>query len=333
MPVHTTISVYTSSAGTYNNICIKSIDYVDEFFKLQFVEAEGYVEDPEKENAETVTVSTADDLLDTISKLNSGEISKYSTIELGDDIDLSGKSFTPINEFCGTFDGKGHTISNISLSLSGKSMTITDGNYSSYDITAIGFIGSAYDATIRGLTLDGVTADINTTKNIFIGALIGFADGVTVEDCTVNSTFDVTVNDNGTSGVSGLIGYSLDASTNGVSVDCNMIYTGNSTEAFAGAVLGVGNIRVQGGNIVLDISFTGSHYGHSGYLIGMERTPAGVTLTGVNGATISGSITVKNASGYCMGSIGQGASYTIDEIENSGKNTIDVTVDSNATRS
>ena len=323
----------TDSTATHNNICIKSINYADSFFKLQFVEADGYVEDPKKENAETVTVSTADDLLSTISKLNSGEISKYSTIELGDDIDLSGKSFTPIKEFCGTFDGKGYKISNISLPLSGASINVTDGNYRTYDITAIGFIASAYDATIQNLTLDGITVEFNTDINVFVGALVGYADGVSIADCTVNSTMDVTVGYSGTSGVSGLIGYSLDTYAEIVEIDCNIRYTGNSTEAFAGAILGSGNIRIDYATVVLDISFTGDNYGHTGYIIGMERTPHGVDLSSAHNSDFTGTLTVDNGSGYCYGAIGQGAESTISQMTSTAyNNTVNVTVNSNASR-
>ncbi len=278
-----------------------------------------------------VSVSDATGLVYVIDQINSGGERNDVTIRLEADIDMSGVTFTPIKEFRGTIDGNGKTISNIKLPLKGASITITDGNYTSYSITAIGFIASAYDATVRNLILDNVTAEFNTDKTIFIGALVGYADGLTVENCTVNSTMDVTVGSNDTSGVSGLIGYSLDASAQNVRVNCDMVYVGYSTESFAGAMLGAGNIRIQSATIVLEISFTGSKYGHTGYLVGMERTPYGVTLTSMYNSTVSGTLTVDNSMGYCGGAIGQGEYSTIEQMTSSAdNNTVNVRVDSNA---
>ncbi len=271
-----------------------------------------------------VIVSTAGELLDLVNKLNNGNISKDITVELGADIDMQGVRYTPIYEFRGVFDGKGYKISNISLALDGALVSLTDGNWVGYTVNTIGFIGSAYDATIKNLTLENVTATYHSSKEIFLGALVGYADGIQIENCSVSSDFEVSLTHQtylDISGVSGLVGYSLDAHASEVTVCCKIDYTADSYEAFVGSMLGVGNIRIYDCNIQLDISFVGTQFGHTGSIIGMERTPSDVTLACMYGSTVTGKLYIDNPSGYDWGEVGQGYFYdpesgnTLDVLE------------------
>lgn len=78
---------------------------------------------------------------------------------LGHDIDANGASFTPIGTdttpFSGTFNGLGHTVSNLSIDLPSHSF--------------VGFFGYAEDAAIRNLGL--IDADIKGSQ--FVGGLVG----------------------------------------------------------------------------------------------------------------------------------------------------------------
>ncbi len=261
-----------------------------------------------------VTVYTADALLALIDSINSGEVDNTITIQLGADINLFELDFTPIYEFRGTIDGKGYSISNISLPIDGAIVESTDGNWVGYDIIYIGFISSAYDATIRDLTLDGVRFDEETEEQIFVGALVGYTEGIVITNCTVSSeiyagVFHPEVGYRDISGMSGLIGYSLDAHVENTTIDCLIDYTANSYEAFAGSVLGVGNVRVRSCEIKLDIRFSGEMYGHTGYIIGMERTLEDVTRASMYDSKVNGTLNVNNPWGYAWGAVGQGYLY------------------------
>lgn len=289
---------------------------------------------PDPEDEGFILIYTAEELLDVIAKLNSGEIANDAQIRLKDDIDLEGIDFTPIYEFRGLFDGNEHIISNVVLPLDGATISLTDGNWVGYTVTSIGFFGSAYDAKITNLTLENVTANYDTNKEIFVGALVGYTEGLIVENCFVNSTFDITVTHENVgvrniSGVAGLIGYSLDAHVENTEIDTTIDYTANSYEAFAASVLGVGNVRVQSCTILLDISFVGDVYGHTGSIIGMERTPDEVRLACMYDSIVSGTLNINNPYGYAWGAVGQGYLYDPDtrEIVNVDEyNSIDVTI-------
>ena len=280
-----------------------------------------------------VIVSSANGLKKLINQINDNELSNEVKIQLSADINMQGIDYTPIYEFSGEFDGMGHKISNLQLPLDGASIQLTDGNWVGYTVTSIGFISSAYNATIRNLTLENVSVDLDTDKEIFVGAVVGYAVGVVIEDCSVSSVMKVDVTHanvgvRNISGVAGVVGYSLDAKTENVSVNCEIEYTANSYEAFVGSVLGVGNVRVQDCTITLDISFVGDRYGHTGSVIGMERTPENVILASMYGSTVRGTLYIDNPSGYDWGEVGQGYLYdpeTRELLDVEAFNTIDVT--------
>jgi len=103
------------------------------------------------------------------------------TFVLYNDIDMSdcnittwngGKGFEPICDeaipFNGTFDGGGHTISNLFV------------NYS--DLEYVGLFGYASDSDIRNLGL----LSANITLGNYTGGLIGYANNTTIQNCFIN---------------------------------------------------------------------------------------------------------------------------------------------------
>ena len=308
----------------YNGLIEMATKYIDEVanyaFCVKVEEAPVAPEDPVEPpfvDVATIDVYTAEELLTVVSKLNNGEILSNVTINLRADIDLQDIPFTPIYEFRGTFNGHGYKISNIDLTLDGATIVLSDGNWIDYTVTAIGFFGSAYDATIFNLVLENVSANFETDREIFVGALVGYAVGVEVDSCSVSTNMNVTVShpnvgSHSISGVAGLIGYSLDAYVQHTTVTCNIDYSANSYEAFTGTMLGVGNMRIYSCLMYLDISFVGTMYGHTGSVIGMERTPDGVTLANMYDSIVSGKLYIDNPRGYDWGEIGQGYFYLSD---------------------
>jgi hypothetical protein len=102
------------------------------------------------EESKTITISTAAELAALAQEVNAGNSYAGYTITLANDLDLNGINWTPIGTgsapFAGTFDGAGHTISNLSIKTS--------------DINA-GFVGVANNANIKNVNF--YKASINNT--------------------------------------------------------------------------------------------------------------------------------------------------------------------------
>jgi len=142
---------------------------------------------------------------------------KGYTIQLNNDIDLAGHNWERIGGhssvgstsatyyFDGTFDGQGHTISN---------MTITETNYGRTGYVGLfGYIGE--NAVVKNvglinpvITVDGATGSGN---NYGVGALIGYCKGKStavtkVEKCFVRGGSISVVDTGSNMGIGGLIG-------------------------------------------------------------------------------------------------------------------------------
>ena len=121
-------------------------------------------------------ISTADGLKWFRDKVNSAKTSDETKIcaVLTEDIDLNGEAWTPIGiggdvywgicSYSGTFDGKGHTIKNLTI----------DSSSAQY----VGLFGYVYGGTIRNLTVSGSVKGSGHT-----GGIAGLANGGTFENC------------------------------------------------------------------------------------------------------------------------------------------------------
>lgn len=101
------------------------------------------------------------------------------TVVLDADIDLGNAAWTPVGQtgatqFMGTFDGKGHTISNLSIN-----NTDEGGN------CATGLFGWLNSATVKNINISGA----NITGHHNVGTIAGYLEtsGCTIEGCTVDS--------------------------------------------------------------------------------------------------------------------------------------------------
>lgn len=151
--------------------------------------------------------------------------------ELTKDIDLSGEAWTPIGiggalyagtpPYSGTFDGKGHTIKNLSIDSSAH---------------YVGLFGYVYGGTIRNLTVSGSVKGSEHT-----GGIAGAANGGTFENCANQCTVQ-----GGTTG--GIIGFATEEGTLIVR-DCYNVgsittTTGNSVGGIIGQCINTsGTIR------------------------------------------------------------------------------------------
>ncbi len=168
------------------------------------------------------------------------------------DINLKNRAWDPIgnsdsDKYTGIFDGNNFTISNVAISTT------------AYDR---GFFGQVTNATVKNLTLDGVT--ISGNRN-YAGGLIGIANGVTLENCTVKN---ITVNTPGYESIGGLIGYT---STNVVRIsDCTVENAQFAGTKYIGGLVGrmgvattVADCLVQNISVTATSTYVGGAIGYA----------------------------------------------------------------------
>ena len=112
------------------------------------------------------TLTTPEELAGLAQLVNQGESFKGKTILLGADLDLENREWTPIGgggtggQFRGTFDGDGHTVSNL---------TITRGLAYTSENKSIGFFGATQEGEVKNFTLHNV----DVTGSGYVAAVVG----------------------------------------------------------------------------------------------------------------------------------------------------------------
>lgn len=123
---------------------------------------------------------------------NSCRLDSYSvglTVILCSDLDLTGKDFSGIPSFSGTFEGNGHTISGLDICANGSNLGL--------------FRYLTASATVKDLHLEGTIAPGGSASNI--GALAGQNFG-TIENCSFNGNISGNQNIGGLVGINQLSG-------------------------------------------------------------------------------------------------------------------------------
>ena len=144
-----------------------------------------------------LVITKAEELAGIAQLVKSGTNFNGVTVKLGADIDLDNKEWTPIGDynsndkiaFEGTFDGSGHTITNLK-------MTSTDNAY-------IGLFGYAA-GHIKNINLTNININLDGTDYLGIGTLVGrcYAD---VTDCSASGKITTKISSD--CDIGGLIGY------------------------------------------------------------------------------------------------------------------------------
>ena len=172
-------------------------------------------------------ISTADGLKWFRDKVNNAKTPDETKIcvELTEDIDLSGEEWSPIGigqgvywgslSYSGTFDGKGHTIKNLSIDNSSANF--------------VGLFGYVLGGTIRNLTVSGSVKGSGHT-----GGIAGGADGGTFENCANLCVVQSDSTEGGTTG--GIIGFALNMDYVLIVRDCYNV--GSITGRHAGGIIG-----------------------------------------------------------------------------------------------
>lgn len=168
-------------------------------------------------------ISTAAELSALAATVAGGDDFQGKIVVLTDDIDLSGQTWTPINDFYGTFDGAGHTISNLTVegnkNYAGLFGDCRKGTESG---------GGMHHLTIRNLTL----SNAQISGNESVAAVVAASSNVTIENVTVQSSVI-----NGQKYVGGILGYSYGNGTPSIA-ECKAIGVTLSIGETGGAIVG-----------------------------------------------------------------------------------------------
>jgi hypothetical protein len=132
---------------------------------------------------------------------------KAATINLAVDVDLTGETWTPISRMWFTFNGNGHTISNLTTESTRKA----------------GLFGYAGAVTVNDLTLENVTVSGSQA-----GVFAGSGEGFTANNCVLKGTNTVnfTPTDETWNGIGAITGILLDGTVN-VTIDAGTTVTLN----------------------------------------------------------------------------------------------------------
>ena len=198
------------------------------------------------------------------------------------DLDDNGENYTAIGVnvtyfFCGSFDGKGHTISGIRI------------NKDSNNQGLFGYIKTdAMISTVKNITL----ADAVINGKYIVGGIVGHNYGGTIENCRVESTVSV----NGSTNVGGIAGSNM---ANGTIKDCYSAATviGTGTESYVGGIAGDNRGASSGAphNIIQDCYSTATVSGRS-YVGGIAGN--NISNNTIKGCRVIGaSVTVTQARG------------------------------------
>ncbi len=174
-------------SDSVNNQYDKNATYADDAW-------DGSVSDdykaPAKNETATVIIKTAEELAAFANDVNvNGNDYENATVELAADLDLMNIDWTPIGQtgatqFRGVFDGKGHTIYNLTVDSSNET-----GAY--YSSGLFGWLEQGSPA-VKNLTVDG--ADITGHHNVAV--IAGYAYG-TIENCHIKNATIVNTHANG----------------------------------------------------------------------------------------------------------------------------------------
>lgn len=215
------------------------------------------------------------------------------------DIDLASianwPGATDTNDFTGTYDGGGFAIRNLRINQSSGH--------------GWGLFRFANGATVRNLTLSGVTLSVGTS--FAVGALVGQAnDGLTIANVTVEG---LAISGAG-GGRGGLVGYINQGSIASVTISAVSISGTISGGGDLGSLVGTGylygSIAVIDANTHLAINGTGDGIGG---LVGYVLSAANTAAVSITNSSTQGSVTGNGSIGGLIGwvELTSGGSATI----------------------
>jgi hypothetical protein len=186
-----------------------------------------------------LTISSLREMNEFATKVNNGNTYKGYIVKLTQNLSYEGVHYTPVGKFEGTFDGGGHTISDINL--------IVD----DADEDGVGLFTEVVKGTVKNLTLKNCDFFYNGTEYIKVGSIVGVLSG-TLDNCHVING-NVTDSSTTASAVGGVVGIMNDlyyesemlTKCSPSIINCSSSATVSSASGTAGGIAGV----IYGGKI------------------------------------------------------------------------------------
>lgn len=261
-------------------------------------------------------IATASDLENLSTYTNNGKLVDKHYVLVAD-IDLQGKAFVPIgtkdHPFKGTFDGKGHTVSNIDVSgdgyiglfgaISGKlSQQVAFEDIWQSNVLIENKIGEEkYSTIVKNINIKDVAAKVTNKEGKFVGGLAGAIVHAYVENINV-----ISGSIEGYKGIGGVCGDIYDATLKNATVQENVTITSNIYNV--GGITGYARYG----------AFDGSKSMHTLYLVNCINK-ANITAKTAQGGGFGGIVghAGGNSDASCKGYV------AISGCENYGKIVID----------
>ncbi len=227
------------------------------------------------------TVTSADGLMTVAELVNGGKTD--INITLGENIDLTGKGWTPIGtnyekRYKGTFDGRGHTI---------KGLTVTTNDQF---VGLFGYLDKA--GTVKNVVMEGIQI---TSNHVLMsgntGGVVGYSWG-TIENCSVSGSVS------GTNCVGGVVGAQKAGSITGCSSSATVKGTVD-VGGVAGEKWGSMTACYATGNVTLEIDSPKNISG--GGLVGFNGGSSVLACYATGNVTSTGSSTGKVHIGGFLG--------------------------------
>ena len=217
------------------------------------------------------TVTSADGLMTVAELVNGGKTD--INITLGENIDLTGKGWTPIGtnyekRYKGTFDGRGHTI---------KGLTVTTNDQF---VGLFGYLDKA--GTVKNVVMEGIQI---TSNHVLMsgntGGVVGYSWG-TIENCSVSGSVS------GTNCVGGVVGSQKAGSIIGCSSSAIVKGT-RYVGGVAGEKWGTMTACYATGNVTLEIASQKNNFG--GGVVGLNGGSRVLACYATGNVTSTGSST------------------------------------------
>ena len=241
------------------------------------------------------------------------------------DIDMSGKTWTPIN-FSGSFNGNGHALLNVTVTdLTDETREAYDGNMKVYDTYFSGFFGILTNASVYDLDLVNYKSEITSDVPCFSGSLAGYSEGSTITGCTVIAEIRLDAHDR-MFGVGGVVGYgngTMENTSVDVALICNDTDALNRDEQFLGGAYAAGYFDLNECYIDIDGYVSEHGYTHNGGAAGMYILyPSGTVYEGyLTNTRVVGKISFyednTDRRAYCKDFIGEVMNWTYQVAGNS----------------
>lgn len=227
-------------------------------------------------NAATYTVKTPAQFYWLSQQINEGKINTSNvTIKLGNDLDFHNDEWMPVGTesqaYKGSFDGQGHSISNLFINMPGQdylglfsTVKGTDNQLGNVELNNVNIIGTCLKinyvrhggnyagalaakmeaGTIKGVTVNNFAYDSGpiTGSGEYVGGIVGWGT-VNMENCTVNGAKIVTKWGQNLGGIIGFLGDGDYTIQNCHATDINILKADFDAGGLVGAMVS-GNVKV-----------------------------------------------------------------------------------------